>query len=167
MIFPLTQRTKLFAAEIIKGRPVSYASLRGSKAYPHLHGKVSFYGVRGGTLVVAEVFGLPTGTGNCGQKVFGFHIHEGRSCTGNAEDPFSNAGSHLNPSNCPHPSHAGDMPPLFGNNGYAWSAFFTQRLTAAEAIGRTVIIHGSPDDFHTQPSGDAGMKIACGEIKRA
>ena len=39
MIFPLTQRTKLFAAEIIKGRPVSYASLRGSKAYPRLHGK--------------------------------------------------------------------------------------------------------------------------------
>ena len=119
MIFPLTQRTKLFAAEIIKGRPVSYASLRGSKAYPRLHGKVSFYGVRGGTLVVAEVFGLPTGTGNCGQKGLWLSYPRGKILHRKCRGFFSNAGSHLNPGNCPHPSHAGDMPPLFGNNGYA------------------------------------------------
>jgi Cu-Zn family superoxide dismutase len=34
-----------------------------------------------------------------------------------------------------------------------------------EVIGRGVIIHGSPDDFTTQPSGNAGEKIACGVIR--
>ena len=33
-----------------------------------------------------------------------------------------------------------------------------------EVIGRTVVIHGMGDDFHSQPSGNSGVKIACGEI---
>lgn len=58
------------------------------------------------------------------------------------------------------------MPPLFGNDGKAFSAFLTDRFTVKEIVGKTVIIHSSTDDFTTQPSGNSGEMIACGEIKR-
>ena len=48
----------------------------------------------------------------------------------------------------------------------AFLAFITDRFTANEVIGKTVIIHDSPDDFTTQPSGNAGNKIACGIISK-
>ena len=73
--------------------------------------------------------------------------------------------THYNPKDCPHPYHAGDMPPLFGNNGEAFMAFMTDRFTVEEIIGKTVIIHSNPDDFTTQPGGNSGEKIACGKIK--
>ena len=81
-------------------------------------------------------------------------------------DPFADAGAHYNPHNCRHPYHAGDMPPLFSNGGFAWMAFYTERFKTDEIIGRTVIIHDLSDDFTTQPSGNSGKKIACGEIVR-
>jgi len=42
----------------------------------------------------------------------------------------------------------------------------SDRFCVKEIIGRTVIIHSSPDDFYTQPSGNAGTKIACGVIQK-
>ena len=39
------------------------------------------------------------------------------------------------------------------------------RFTMHEIIGKTMIIHAGPDDFHTQPSGNSGSMIACGKIK--
>ena len=84
--------------------------------------------------------------------------------TGNEDDPFADAKTHYNPKSCPHPYHAGDLPPLFSANGYAYSAVLTDRFTVDEIIGKTVVIHSSPDDFTTQPSGNAGRKIACGVI---
>ena len=57
------------------------------------------------------------------------------------------------------------MPPLFGCNGAAFSVFLTDRITVNEIIGKTVIIHSDPDDFTSQPSGNAGTKIACGVIR--
>jgi Cu-Zn family superoxide dismutase len=79
-------------------------------------------------------------------------------------DPFPSSGTHYNPNNCPHPYHAGDMPPLFGANGYAFLTFVTSRFTVNEIIGKTIIIHSMPDDFTTNPSGNSGEKIACGVI---
>lgn len=148
----------------LRQRPRAWASLTGSPSHPTLRGSVRFYETPYGTLVVAEVMGLPTGTG-CRQPIFGFHIHEGGQCRGNGEDPFAAAKTHYNPAGCPHPYHAGDMPPLLGANGYAYSAFLTDRFSVKEILGKTVIVHGSPDDFTTQPSGNAGVKIACGEIR--
>ena len=58
------------------------------------------------------------------------------------------------------------MPPLFSNKGYAFMIFLTDRFKVDEIIGKTVIIHSMPDDFKTQPSGDSGMKIACGVIEK-
>ena len=92
------------------------------------------------------------------------HIHSGMSCTGNKTDNFADAMTHYNPDNCPHPYHAGDMPPIFGVNGTAFSVFLTDRFSVKEIIGKSVIIHANPDDFTTQPSGNSGEKIACGII---
>ena len=103
---------------------------------------------------------------SCGQRIFGFHIHEGTRCSGTSVDHFADAGSHYNPSNCPHPMHARDLPPLFVNNGRAWFATITPQFTVSDVIGHTVIVHSDPDDFHTRPSGNSGEKIACGMIKR-
>ncbi len=143
--------------------PEARAIMAGSHDHPDIHGAVSFYQAVDGVLLVAQIHGLPAEE-TCASNVFGFHIHEGTSCTGNDEDPFANAGGHYNPRGCPHPAHAGDLPPLFGNRGYAFMAFFTDRFTVKEVVGRTVIIHASPDDFTTQPSGNSGTKIACGRI---
>ena len=52
-----------------------------------------------------------------------------------------------------------------GVNGDAFSMFITNQFTVPEVIGKTVIIHAHPDDFHTQPSGNSGEKIACGIIR--
>ena len=63
--------------------------------------------------------------------------------------------------------NGGDLPPLLGNNGYAWTAFFDKRFTIDEIIGKSIIIHNMRDDFTSQPSGDSGTKIGCGVIKIA
>lgn len=149
---------------MLRSPPAAHATVKGSPKFPDINGMVFFYPLTNGTLVTAQINGLPQGTGNCPADVFGFHIHEGNHCTGNAEDPFANTGAHYNPRVCPHPAHAGDLPPLFGNHGYAFMAFITDRFSVQEIIGRTVIIHSAPDDFTTQPSGNSGAKIACGQI---
>lgn len=146
-------------------RPDAHALIRGSDDYPEILGNTWFYQTGYGVLVVAEVFGLPT-AGDCESPVFAFHIHEGMSCTGNASDPFADALTHYNPGGCPHPYHAGDLPPLFGCDGYALAVFLTDRFRLEEVVGRTIIIHSRPDDFTTQPAGNAGVKIACGVIRR-
>ena len=64
-------------------------------------------------------------------------------------------GGHFNPLDCPHPYHAGDMPPLFSVNGNAFLCFMTDRFKIKEVLGKAVIIHSKPDDFTTQPSGNA------------
>ncbi len=145
-------------------RPQAWASIKGSALYPNLFGIVRFYEHPYGIVVVTEVEGLPNPENACSYPIFAFHIHQGSSCTGDGEDPFANAKTHYNPKKCPHPYHAGDLPPLFGANGYAFGACLTDRFVLDEIIGRTIILHSSFDDFSTQPSGNAGAKIACGEI---
>lgn len=136
------------------------ADIQGSAEYPQLHGKVSFYKTCGGTIVAAEICGLPSANG-----IYAMHIHNGTSCTGNVDDPFADAGTHLNFTDSAHPFHTGDLLPIFSSSGYAWSAFYTGRFTPEQIKGFTVILHSSPDDFHTQPSGNSGKKIACGVIR--
>lgn len=140
-------------------KPQAYAEIKGSKEYKDISGNVKFYQTANGVLVYAIVSGLPGGN-----SFHGFHIHEGEKCSGNAEDPFADAKSHYNPNNAAHPNHAGDLPPLINNNGFALSIFITDRFTVKDIIGRTIIIHEKADDFTTQPSGSSGKKIACGKI---
>ncbi len=140
------------------------AIISGNNKYSNIKGKVMLYQINSGVIIRAEINGLPQSTQECYSPVFGFHIHSGSSCTGTKENPFENADGHYNPGNCPHPYHAGDMPPLFGANGKAFLIFLTNRINVSEIIGKTVIIHAHPDDFTSQPSGNAGEMIACGVI---
>ncbi len=141
------------------------AEILGGTAYPKLRGNIAFQSIPEGVLVTANISGLPNQSDkNFG--VFGFHIHSGGSCTGNEENEFENAEGHFNPNGYPHPYHAGDMPPLFACGGVAYLSFLTNRFAIEDIIGKTVIIHQNPDDFTTQPSGNAGMMIACGVIRQ-
>lgn len=140
------------------------AHIKGGRNYPGINGIVSFKETRNGVLVTAKITGLPQSKNSCTGRFFGFHIHEGSSCSGNASDEFANAKSHLNPTKCPHPFHVGDLPPLIENNGYAYMRVLTNKFNLKDIIGKVVIIHDMPDDFTTQPSGNSGTKIACGKI---
>lgn len=153
-------------SKILNLQPICFAEIKGSPDYPKLIGWLWLYPMWEGTFVTVEVFGLPAQPGKCEQKFFGFHIHSGSACTGNDKDAFADTDGHYNPENCPHPEHAGDFPPLLGNDGYALLMFYTERFQPDEVEGKTVIIHAQPDDFHTQPSGNSGVKIGCGEIRR-
>lgn len=154
-----------YLEEVLYQMPEAYAQINGSPSYPNLHGIVRFYSSGTGVIVNAEIYGLPAGEFSpCAPFIHGFHIHEGGSCTGTSDNPFANAGMHFNPNSCQHPEHAGDLPPLFSNNGFAWMLYYTERFSISEILGRTVIIHENPDDFHSQPSENSGSMIACGVI---
>lgn len=141
------------------------AHIKGGKSYPNIDGTVTFKETKNGVLVTVKINGLPQSENNCTGRFFGFHIHEGTSCTGNTDDEFANAKSHLNPTKCPHPFHIGDLPPLIENNGKAYMTVLINKFKIKDILGRVVIIHDMPDDFTTQPSGNSGTKIACGKIK--
>lgn len=157
---PRINFTQLLAYE----RPEAAAWVTGNTSNPRLSGLVKFYQTsQGGVLVEAEIFGLPNIATQNSSNFYAFHIHE----YGNCSDNFQKVGGHYNPTNSAHPDHAGDMLPLLGNQGYAWSAFYDKRFTINEIIGKSVIIHEGRDDFTSQPSGDPGPMIGCGEIRRA
>lgn len=145
--------------------PQAVAAVRGSSAHSAISGYVYFYQVRGGTLVAVQVTGLPKPPSGSPHGFFGFHIHSGSRCSGTESDPFADALTHYNPHGTHHPGHAGDLPPLLGNHGYAFQLFFTDRFSVREILHKTVIIHSGPDDFTSQPAGNAGEKIACGRIE--
>lgn len=143
---------------------LAYCIIKGGTKYPDIYGNVTFIQKDKGVLVNTEIFGLPYVKYT--NELYGFHIHEGSSCTGNNNDEFGNTGNHFSKSEFNHPYHSGDMPPLFGNQGYAYMSFFTNRFTVSDIIGKTVIIHADMDDLKTNPSGSSGEKIACGVIKK-
>jgi Cu-Zn family superoxide dismutase len=118
----------------------------------------------GSVQVTADLTGVPEG-------VHGFHIHDKGDCGDNGNA----AGGHFNPTGMAHgaptadPHHAGD----FGNvtadaAGRVHVQFNTRSVTvaagASSAVGHAVILHGNPDDLTTQPSGNAGPRIACGVV---
>lgn len=146
-------------------QPDAIAQISGDAQHPDLRGMVRLYQLPQGVLVQTVVNGLPNDPKPCAANIYAMHIHETGSCTGSVNQPFADTGGHYNPEHCPHPAHAGDLPPLFGNNGYAWEVVFTDRFRVGEVIGRSVIIHANPDDFMTQPSGNSGARIGCGVIK--
>lgn len=144
--------------------PSAMAWVRGGSAYPEISGLVKFFRTPyQGILVEAEFFNLPDISVPGSSNFYAMHIHEHGDCSGN----FAGVGAHYGAPGSLHPNHAGDMPPLLANQGYAWTAFYDKRFTIEDILGRAVIIHLNPDDFHTQPSGNSGLMIACGEIRMA
>ncbi|MDR2858662.1 MAG: superoxide dismutase family protein [Novosphingobium sp.] len=102
----------------------------------------------------------------------GVHLHAMGTCT--APD-FTSAGPHLNPagrmhgSMNPQGSHLGDLPNLeVGRNGRGTITVGISgtpgetRPLLFDADGTAVVIHAAPDDYHTDPAGNAGPRIACG-----
>ena len=139
-------------------RPDAVAQINGGMGAPQVSGCVEFFQENGRVLVVAKICRLPENeTGFCG-----FHIHQCGTCSGL---DFSGTRSHYNPTDQPHPKHAGDLPPLFQCRGNAYLSFCTDRFCVKDIIGRTVVIHSEPDDFRSQPAGNAGRKNACGVIR--
>lgn len=149
----------LFASILSQRKPDAVAWIKGNEENPNLSGQIGFYRTLGNAILVAvEMFGLPDKENLTG--FYGMHIHEYGNCT----DSFQKTGEHYNPEELPHPEHAGDLPSLLSVNGYAWMAFYDQRLTIEDILGRSIVIHKQRDNYTTQPSGDSGEKIGCGVI---
>jgi Cu-Zn family superoxide dismutase len=136
---------------------------KGSKAF----GEATFEQVGDKVRVIVFAQNLVPG------RTHGFHIHEAGDCS--SGDGMSTKG-HFNPHGKPHghPSsaerHAGDLPALVaGKNGRAkveaTMDIITIRPGPASIVGRGLIIHADPDDYKTQPTGNAGGRIACGVIR--
>jgi superoxide dismutase, Cu-Zn family len=127
-------------------------------------GIVTFTKVEGGIKVVADLQGLSQGK-------HGIHIHECGDCS--AADGTS-AGGHFNPSGMSHGApmdamrHEGDMGNIEADNtGKAHLEYIDSDLSLEgmnSIIGRSVIVHKNEDDLKTQPTGNAGARVACGVI---
>ena len=107
----------------------------------------------------------------------GFHIHENGDCS--AADG-SSAGGHFNPASAEHgsveamPHHGGDMPNIVadaqGNahvDGPVSADVNAGNGDAFDIIGRGLIVHADPDDYKSQPTGNAGARLACAVITKA
>lgn len=141
------------------------ASTKGST----VAGTVNFVQVGDKVRVTAKVTGLkPNGE-------FGFHIHEAGDCS--SGDGMSTKG-HFNPLGKPHAHagtperHAGDLPSLKSDAaGIAELSAELDVITVAAGpasiVGRGLIVHAQPDDFKTQPTGNAGARSACAVIQRS
>lgn len=144
--------------------PYAVANITGSDEYKEIVGKVKIYKWKTGSIIRVEINGLPNDSKN---EFFGFHIHEGEKCIQEeGKEAFESAGAHLNTENDKHPNHIGDLPMIYSNAGYAYMEFFTNRFVPSQIISHTVIIHENKDDLITNPAGNSGKRIACGEIKR-
>jgi len=103
-----------------------------------------------------------------------FHVHEKGDCS--SGDGMS-AGGHYNPAGTPHgpqdaAHHAGDMPSLTADAyGNASATFELSGVAigsgAADLVGKGLIVHRDADDFKTQPTGNAGPRIACAVIRKS
>jgi Cu-Zn family superoxide dismutase len=149
--------------------PYATAHLIGNESNPNLDGKIEFQPWLDGTLVKIEVANLPpTKEGTVNEPPvgpFAFHIHEGSTCD-DSKDNFKMSMGHYNPTQKKHPFHAGDLPSILSNNGYAFMIVYTDRFKPEDIVNKVAIIHLSPDDYRTQPSGNSGERIACGVIRK-
>ena len=132
-------------------------------------GRVELTQVEDGVLLRVAVKGLPPGD-------HAFHIH----AVGKCEPPFTSAGGHFNPANKKHGMmaadghHAGDMPNLVvPASGELKLEVVNTAITldknkpnsVLKPDGGAFVIHAAPDDYKTDPTGDAGGRIACGVIE--
>jgi superoxide dismutase, Cu-Zn family len=148
--------------------PRATANLQPTKG-SKVSGTVNFVEAAGKVRVTTQISGLaPNGE-------FGFHIHEAGDCS--SGDGMSAKG-HFNPHGKPHghhsagERHAGDMPSLRSDaSGNANASFDVDIITVApgpaSVVGRGLIVDVQPDDYKTQPTGNAGARSACAVIQRS
>ena len=144
---------------------VAEADLLGTDGAPI--GKVAVTQMARGVHIQADASALPQG-------VHAFHIH----AVGLCEPPFASAGGHFNPTeeehgwNNPKGYHAGDLPNVhIQEDGVLAIEYFTDAVTLGEgdttlfdADGSSIVIHEGPDDYHSDPAGHAGNRIACAVV---
>lgn len=133
-------------------------------------GTATFTQVGGALRVLLEVQGLPPGPK-------AVHVHAAGRC----ESPgFTSAGDHFNPMSRQHGAlnpagpHAGDLPNItVGADGRGRLESTTELMTLLggptsvfDADGSALIVHAAADDFKTDPTGNAGARLACGVITR-
>jgi len=130
-------------------------------------GKFSALPIAGGVRITGEIGGLARGSTHA------IHIHEKGDCS--AADATS-AGGHFNPAQQPHgrvgsgPHHGGDMDNIVADgNGVAQVDVQALGVTlgggATNIGGRAIVVHAMPDDYTSQPAGNAGARVACGVIQ--
>ncbi len=132
-------------------------------------GSVNLTQTAQGVLINVSVKGLPPGE-------HALHVH----AVGKCEPPFTSAGGHFNPGAkkhgmmAPEGQHAGDMPNLhIPQSGDLTVEVLNTNITLEkgkpnsvyDADGSAVVIHAGKDDYKTDPTGDAGGRIACGVIQ--
>ncbi len=148
-------------------KPSAVANLEPTRGNG-VHGTVTFTQDGGVVRVRGNLTGLKPGAEH------GFHIHEKGDCS--SGDGMS-TGGHFNPGGKPHgpqdaEHHAGDMPAVRADGyGNASVSFELRGVSvgsgATDIVGKGLIVHRDPDDYRTQPTGNAGPRIACAVIRRA
>jgi len=133
---------------------------KGNKAQGTLH----FVQEEDGLHITGEITGLTPGK-------HGFHAHQNGDCS---SADASSAGGHFNPEEMPHGAedaakrHAGDFGNIIASQtGSAHIDKIDKVATLSgkdSIIGRAIIIHQGADDLKSQPSGDAGARVACGVV---
>jgi len=164
--------TPLFLSVVAMASVVAVHAAAATKAVAVLHptqgssveGKATFTTAASGVKVVVHVTGLTPGK-------HGFHIHEFGDCS--AADGTS-AGGHYNPAGAPHagpegsPRHVGDLGNVSADTQGKAAYDRTDRLVKLDGpdsvVGRGVIVHAGADDLATQPTGNAGARLACGVV---
>lgn len=131
-------------------------------------GKLTLVPMQAGVHVSGELGGFSPGS------THGFHIHEKGDCS--AADA-SSAGGHFNPAGQPHgramggAHHAGDSDNIVADaNGVAKIDTHIDGVSLGggagnDIAGRAFVVHAASDDYTSQPSGNAGARVACGVIK--
>ncbi len=171
--FPLTLTVLILTAALAgcASSPVSGPSAVAELVATRGHattGNVTFVQRGAKVLVSGTVVGLTP------NQEHGFHIHEKGDCS--SGDGMS-TGGHFNPHGKPHAHHgisdrhAGDLPALKADS--AGKAVFSVEMDVitvtdgpASVVGKGMIVHVQPDDYKTQPTGNAGARSACAVIRR-
>lgn len=151
------------------GEDAATASARFVDAEGNANGFAELVAVAsGGVLIGLDITGLPAG------QWVAFHVHETGVC--DHATGHESAGGHFNPTSAEHGfkvaagPHVGDMPNQYvGQGGALRAEIHNPMVTLDEAeagiMGRALMVHAGPDDYESQPSGDAGDRLACGVIE--
>lgn len=139
-------------------------SLQGAPTDTDFAGTVTVHPDGTGVHIVADVAGVDT------DGKHGIHVHENGQCDheGEGGQHFTSAGGHFNPTGTEHacpptdPRHAGDLGNIEVTGGIGHLELSVPNLSADQLNGKAFILHANEDDCKTQPTGNAGDRLACG-----